>query len=234
MDGLGGLGGSVFGLAVVILFHCRNLLSKIGCPGRHARAGPAVGPQVHKTDLTQGRPPNDVQRPGKLPAVDHHPLVFLDELVLLDAGPKRRLPGETVAGRGHHFLRRHRVARNDAGRHQLAVLDPNRIGVPHAALHVVAEADRPALRGDRKTGQIHDHRPTPAAHAHRRAGVGNHRKPGQTRFAVRGGLAVGRLDHQRPRLAKQAQGFRSLEPGLIFANRPALGGIGELLDHRAV
>ena len=150
LDGLGGLGGKVLGLAVVILVHCRNLLSKIGCPGRHACAGPAVGPQVHKTDLTQGRPPNDVQRPGKLPAVDHHPLVLLDELVLLDAGPKRRLPGETVAGRGHHFLRRHRVARNDAGRHQLAVLDPNRIGVSHAALHVVAEADRPALRGDRQ------------------------------------------------------------------------------------
>jgi len=118
-----------------------------GC-GRHACRCLAVGTQVHKTDFTQRRTTHDVHRPEELAAVDACLLVLLDELELFDGRGNGGLPGEAIAGRNDDLLCSGRVAGNDASGDQLAVFDADGVRVPHAALHVVTEADRPALGGD--------------------------------------------------------------------------------------
>ena len=147
--------------------------------------GLAVGAQVHETDLAQVGLADDVQRAGKLPAVDRRLLVLFDELELLDAGADRGLPREAVAGRDDDLLGRRRVAGDDAGGQKLSVVHPDLVGMAHAAGHVVPEADRPVLRRDRHAGQVHHHRIPPAGDPHRPAGVGDHREPRQPRACSR-------------------------------------------------
>ena len=88
--------------------------------------------------------------------------------------------------------------------------------MPHAARHVVAEADRPALRRDRQAGQVHDHRIPPAGDPHRPARVGDHREPRQPR------LAVGRRRRRRrpPRSgSRPARSARFSSVGLASSDR---------------
>ena len=76
-----------------------------------------------------------------------------------------------------------------------------------AALHVVTETDRPVLRGDSQSGQVDNHRVSPAVDPHRTTGVGHHREPRQSRlFGVLSLERLGRgLDPDRPRFAHQPQ-----------------------------
>jgi len=219
-------------MGVPVVVHVASLLRQRGLGGRQVGPGLTVRPQVHETDLAQGRLADHVHRASELPPVDRDLLVLPHKLELLDRRPDRGLPGEPVAGRGHDLLGRHRVARHHALGHQAPLLDLDQVRVAHPRLHVVAEADGAALGGDAQPGQVHDHRKAPPEDPHGPARVGDHVEAGQARLAVGARLTLrGGLDGQGPRLAHQLQVGLARGLGLALAHGAALGCVGILLDH---